>query len=591
MVNKSFLKNLNALYVEDEIEASNKLSKFLSRVFNNVYVCANGKEALEVFSKNHIDLVISDINMPIVDGLEMSEEIKKIDKNIPIILTTARTETKCLIKAIELNVDSYLLKPIELDVLMDKIYSIADKIEARESRKLLEQYKEAIDESSIVLKFNIEGRITFINSKYEKITGYTFEQVKDKFFNFNNIKDTPSNTFSELWEKIEEKQIWKGKIKGTNINGDIYAFNTTVVPILDKNFELIEYLAISNDITEEEALNELLQFEISEFKENLTSKIFLLNEYKRCLDISSLLVSFDTDLKITKVNSKFLELTNKNINKFFNRNIESIIKNKEQCDEVISSLLAKETKECIVKMYDSEKNKIHIGFTFSPVFNEKGEVLEYLAVGYDLTEIINLKNEIEKTQKDLILTLGTVCESRSKETANHVKRVAAYSYLLAKEYGLSEEEANLLKSASPMHDIGKIVIPDTILHKPGKLTFEEYEVMKKHTTIGFEMFKNSHRKILKSSSIVALEHHERWDGKGYPNGLKGEDIHIFGRITAVADVFDALCTNRCYKKAWDVNEIEKYMYEQSGKEFDPKVVNVFLKNINKVLEIREKYGD
>ena len=139
-------------------------------------------------------------------------------------------------------------------------------------------------------------------------------------------------------------------------------------------------------------------------------------------------------------------------------------------------------------------------------------------------------------KKKLFFTMGAIGESRSKETGNHVKRVAEYSKLLAIYYGLSEEEAEMLKQASPMYDIGKVAIPDAILNKPGRFDDSEREIMNTHAQLGFDMLKHSNRALLKMASIVAYEHHEKWDGSGYPRGISGDDIHIYGRITALADV-------------------------------------------------------
>jgi HD-GYP domain-containing protein (c-di-GMP phosphodiesterase class II) len=206
-------------------------------------------------------------------------------------------------------------------------------------------------------------------------------------------------------------------------------------------------------------------------------------------------------------------------------------------------------------------------------------------------EIRNLNKEIEDTQKEVVFTMGAIGESRSKETGNHVKRVAEYSKLFALCYGLSEEKAELLKMASPMHDIGKVAIPDSILKKPGKLTKDEFEIMKTHADLGYEMLKYSDRDILKTASIVAYEHHEKWDGTGYPRGLSGEDIHIYGRITALADVFDALGSQRVYKEAWEDERIFTLFKEESGKQFDPKLVDIFFENLDSFLSIREKFKD
>ncbi|WP_424687911.1 MAG: HD domain-containing phosphohydrolase [Halarcobacter ebronensis] len=212
-------------------------------------------------------------------------------------------------------------------------------------------------------------------------------------------------------------------------------------------------------------------------------------------------------------------------------------------------------------------------------------------ISKNIKEIQSLNKEIEDTQKEVILTMGAIGETRSKETGNHVKRVAEYSKILAIKYGLDENEANLLKEASPMHDIGKVGIPDRVLKKPAKLNDEEWEIMKGHAQLGYEMLKHSNRKILKAAAIVAKEHHEKWDGSGYPNGLKGEEIHIYGRITAVADVFDALGSDRCYKKAWPLEEILDLFKKERGKHFDPKLVDLLFENIDEVVYIRDKYKD
>lgn len=204
------------------------------------------------------------------------------------------------------------------------------------------------------------------------------------------------------------------------------------------------------------------------------------------------------------------------------------------------------------------------------------------------TEIRALNQELEDTQREIVFTMGGVAEKRSKETGKHVKRVAEYSYMLAILYGMDEEEALLLKNASPMHDIGKIGIPDSVLNKPGKLTKEEFDVMKTHAEIGYEMLKHSERSILKTSAIVAYEHHEKWNGTGYPRGLKGKEIHIYGRITAVADVFDALGSDRVYKKAWSIQKILKLFEEERGEHFDPELIDLFIDNLEHFIGVREK---
>ncbi|WP_051507067.1 HD domain-containing phosphohydrolase [Saccharibacillus sacchari] len=220
----------------------------------------------------------------------------------------------------------------------------------------------------------------------------------------------------------------------------------------------------------------------------------------------------------------------------------------------------------------------------------------YLAESYCVNtdavfENLELRHEIESTQKEIIYTLGEIAETRSQETGFHVKRVAEYTKLLALKYGLPEEEANLLALASPMHDIGKVGISDSILNKPGKLTFEEYETMKSHAISGYEMLKHSSRPILKTAAIIALQHHEKYGGGGYPQGLSGEEIHLYGRITAIADVFDALASDRVYKKAWPLSEIVDLFHQEKGKHFDPSLTDLFLEHLEEFLEIRSQYAD
>jgi HD-GYP domain-containing protein (c-di-GMP phosphodiesterase class II) len=208
-----------------------------------------------------------------------------------------------------------------------------------------------------------------------------------------------------------------------------------------------------------------------------------------------------------------------------------------------------------------------------------------------LIEITNLNHEIENTQKEVVFTMGSIGESRSKETGNHVKRVAEYSQLLALYYGLDKNEAEMLKQASPMHDIGKVAIPDAILNKPGRFDEDERKIMNTHAVLGYEMLKHSNRALLKMAAIVANEHHEKWDGSGYPRGISGENIHIYGRITALADVFDALGSDRVYKQAWDDEKIFNLFKEERAKHFDPKLVDIFFEHLDEFLKIREAFKD
>jgi len=202
---------------------------------------------------------------------------------------------------------------------------------------------------------------------------------------------------------------------------------------------------------------------------------------------------------------------------------------------------------------------------------------------------LHLNKEVEDTQREIILTLGETIEWRSQETGNHVRRVAEYIYILATKFGMPEAEANLLRLAAPMHDVGKLGIADVILNKPGMLTPEEVRIIREHPRIGYQILKASSRELLKAAAIIALQHHERYDGMGYPNGLTGEAIHVYGRLAAVADVFDALMSDRIYRQAWPVEQVVKHFKDQRGQHFDPVMTDILLDNLDAILKVHEDY--
>ncbi|PHQ92787.1 MAG: hypothetical protein COB42_00145 [Sulfurimonas sp.] len=238
----------------------------------------------------------------------------------------------------------------------------------------------------------------------------------------------------------------------------------------------------------------------------------------------------------------------------------------------------------LLKEFKKVKKQLHRILKIGDKMQKK----DYNSLRIKLEEIENLNKEIENTQKEVVFAMGTLGEFRSHETGLHVRRVALYCQILAGYYGLNKKDVDILFHAAPMHDIGKIAIPDAILNKPGKLTIEEFKIMKDHAKLGYEMISHSDRPLLVAAAIVAHEHHEKWDGSGYPRALVGEDIHIYGRITALADVFDALCSSRIYKDPWKDEDIFQYIKEESGKHFDPSLVNIFFTNIEDFLGVRER---
>ena len=201
------------------------------------------------------------------------------------------------------------------------------------------------------------------------------------------------------------------------------------------------------------------------------------------------------------------------------------------------------------------------------------------------------EHELDLARIEVIQKLELATEYKDAETGDHINRMSKYCYVIAKNYGFSDDKAELLQNAAAMHDVGKIGIPDSILLKPGKLNEEEWEIMTKHSEIGAKIMDRNSSALLNLAYIVAYQHHEKWNGEGYPQGLKGESIDINARIVAVADVFDALTSDRPYRKAWDTDRTISYINNESGIHFDPRVVLAFNKSIKEIISIKEEYNN
>ena len=199
--------------------------------------------------------------------------------------------------------------------------------------------------------------------------------------------------------------------------------------------------------------------------------------------------------------------------------------------------------------------------------------------------------KFQDNQTDIISNFAIISETKSGETDKHVKRVSEYSAILAEELLEDETEVSYIKVASMMHDIGNLMVPNEILEKPGKLTSDEYEVIKTHSTYGDSLLSHSDGDIMAIARAIAHEHHERWDGLGYPRGLKGDEISLYAQIVSVADVFDALTSKRAYKEAWDPVEAKVEILRQSGHQFSPKVVDVFIRRFDDFLLVKKVYAD
>ncbi|APW46264.1 response regulator [Rhodoferax antarcticus] len=206
-------------------------------------------------------------------------------------------------------------------------------------------------------------------------------------------------------------------------------------------------------------------------------------------------------------------------------------------------------------------------------------------------EVRKATYQIKERERETVIRLSKAAEYRDPETGSHIVRMAHYSELIARGLGMPREECELLLEAAPMHDIGKVGITDSILLKPGRLTPEEFEAMKLHSVYGYDILKGSSSRVLQTGAAIALGHHEKFDGSGYPGGLKGEAIPIFSRIAAVADVFDALTSERPYKKAWSLERASEHIKASAGSHLDPQCVTTFFSQWESVCQIRQRFQD
>ena len=344
-------------------------------------------------------------------------------------------------------------------------------------------------------------------------------------------------------------------------------------------------------------LNENLEHTVEEKTQNLNEKNNELNSLLSSYDKNVMYSSTDLNGIITDVSEAFCKESGYSREELIGVN-HNIVRHPENPSDGYENLWKrlqnKESFSSEVKNLKKNGEAFWVKSFFSPEYDKKGVHIGYRAVRDNISdrkEVEALQEEIEETQKEVIFKMGSIGETRSRETGYHVRRVAEYSKHFALHYGLSEEDAKLLKQASPMHDIGKVAIPDDILNKPAKLTDNEMQIMKTHSQLGFDMLHGSSRPLLNTAAIIAHEHHEKWDGSGYPQGLTALEIHVYGRITAIADVFDALGSDRCYKKAWDDERIFEFFKAQRGKHFEPKLVDIFFDNLDEFLAIRNNLVD
>ncbi len=598
-INNNFLKHLSILYVEDNSSIQEEVVYFLKNRVSKLFIASNGEEGLKLFKEKKPNLIVTDISMPILDGIEMSKKIRFFDKEIPIIVVSAYNDSEYLTDAIDIGIVNFLMKPLNLFKLNEILEKISKNMKIEKENKqmklLLEQYKSIADEREIISIIDLNKKIIYANQPFIKISGYKKEDLLGQNYQFLQDNNQDKEQYIKIWNTINnEKKIWRGVLKNENKNNKIYYLDTLIKPIFDDEENIKEFIAMSHDITSLEKTKIFLKNKNTQQSSNLNDALFNLEQYEKGINANNIVSRTDTKGMITYVNEEFIKTSGYTKKELLGKS-NNILRHKDMEKQIFKNLwfTIKNGKiwKGVIKNRNKLGNSYYVNSVILPIFNTKNKIVEYLSITHDITQTINLNKELEYGQREIIYKMGEICETRSQETGYHVKRVAQYSKLLAKLYGLKPYDIKLLFIASPMHDIGKVGISDKILNKTTKLNLEEWEIMKTHSNIGYKILKDSNREFLKAAAIVAYEHHEKWDGSGYPRGLKETSIHIYGRITAFADVFDALGSNRCYKKSWTLDKICKYMQNEKGKQFEPKIIDLFFDNMEEFVKIRNKYID
>lgn len=589
------LSSLTLLYVEDDPATREELAQILELWFARVYVADNGQTGLDAYKAHKPDIVLTDIQMPVLNGLSMSAQIRLTVPDQPVIVLSAYNDMEYLFRAIDIGISQYVTKPISIERLFDKLADLArgieDRREQRRSQKLLEQYRLLVDESAIVSKIDPAGRITYVNDQFLERTGYQRGELIGQPIRALRHEDEPKDLSGALWQGILQGEKWTGIVKNRTHSGALMVMDSSMVPVFNEDNEVEEVVCLDVDVTDIYLNYESVVESLSRSQRSLTEQRHFLEEYKHALELGASICVVDANGRILGANQPFAGTLGREVKALCERPLSDIAPGDHtRCLEEAVARLDGQCSQVMPFLHQDGSERM-FSVVFVPVRDLQGQVASIILGCQDVTESLRLTREIMETQRELLLVMGEVAENRNKETGQHVKRVAEIAHLLALKCGLGEEQAELLKTTAPMHDIGKVGIADGILNKPGKLDADEYETMKVHAELGHHILSSIDRPLVRMAARIAHEHHENFDGSGYPRGLKGKAISIEGRIIAVADVLDALAHARVYKPAWDDLAIRNYFQEQRGRKFDPELVDLVFHHWKEIQGIRERYRD
>jgi len=523
---------IQILIIDDEPMIRQVFAAFLAQWGYASLEAENGRVGLDIFGRERIDLVLLDLDMPVMGGLEVLAYIHEHSPDTPVVIISGAGQLDDAVQSVKLGAWDYLTKPIaNMAILENTISRCLEKVrlvqenrmyqqhlEEEVARKTVELRQKNIDlQEEVAERKQKEAEVRRINTHLEAVV-----EVSSRLFGYVAMDELLRGILQSMYQLLH-RDMGRGKA----LQGGA-AHNAFVLFSSDDSSQIISGWGA-----------------FSACHGSAPEAVLPAKLYQRLLQV------------LARGASEYGE------------------------DDWFGHIRTPNGLGCVIYLDGCRLDEE----------NERRLVMIYMNNIASAIDSLALQEEIVNTQKEVVITLGEVIETRSHETANHVRRVAEYTYLLARKYGMGEQEAMLLRFASPMHDAGKIGIPDALLNKPGRLTSEEIEVMHDHTIMGFDLLRKSQRQLLQMAAVVAHQHHERWDGRGYPQGLTEERIHIYGRIVALADVFDALGSVRCYKAAWPIDEVVALVKRERGGHFDPRLVDILVGDLPEFLAIRERYPD
>ena len=591
----SVLKGMRVLYVEDDAATREELAMMIEPWVDTLDVAGNGQAGLALYASGQHDIVVTDIQMPVMNGLTMCAEIRQLNAQQPTVLLSAYNDVEYLFRAIELGITQYITKPVNVEHLLERLADIARNLlslrEQSRYRRLLEQYRLLADESAIVTTLDPNGRITYVNDRLTQLTGHDRQELIGMDMTLLSALDEPATRMEAIWQAAQACEKWAGIVKNRTRDGKLLVVERSLVPILDESGQVVEVFSLDVDITELYSSNEVLMEALGQSEHSLQEQRDYLAAYKRALETGTSICIADAQGRILSANRQFAELLGYRVRDLSGLKLCSIIPQYDPKSWGAAEREGESADSKILRVYHKNGKELFFNIAFVSLLNRVGQPESIILVCQDLTESLETTRELMDTQRELLLLVGQVVENRSQETGMHVKRVGEISRLLAIQYGLDGAHADMIRIAAPLHDVGKVGIPDDILHKPGKLDDSEFEVMKTHANVGYQILRQINRPLVRMASLIAHEHHERYDGAGYPRGLKGGEISIEGRIVAIADVLDALGHVRSYKEPWDEDTIRAYLQKHRGHRFDPLLVDLVFANWDDIMGIRGRYQD